>query len=180
MGTGIVFVTLEPETGRQLLQMPKIQDSMDNKVIISCAITGSIHTPTMSPYLPFTPEDIARQAIEAAEAGAAILHFHARDPETGEPTARPGRLPAIPARDQSGDQRGHQHHHRRRPDHEPGSAARAGAAHQAGTGLVQHGLHQFLHPSHRRAATANGNTTGKNHTWQADRGKYLSATRLWT
>ena len=83
----LVFVTIEPETGRKLLQMPKI--SMDNKVIISCAVTGSIHTPTMSPYLPFKPEDIARQAIEAAEAGAAILHFHARDPRTGEPTADP-------------------------------------------------------------------------------------------
>jgi uncharacterized protein (DUF849 family) len=62
---------------------------MDNKVIVSCAITGSIHTPTMSPYLPFSPEDIARQAIEAAEAGAAILHLHARDPETGQPTGDP-------------------------------------------------------------------------------------------
>ena len=74
---------------------------MDNKVIISCAVTGSIHTPTMSPHLPFTPEDIARHAIEAAEAGASILHFHARDPETGKPTADPAVymqfLPAIKA-----------------------------------------------------------------------------------
>jgi uncharacterized protein (DUF849 family) len=62
---------------------------MDNKVIISCAITGAIHTPTMSPHLPFSPEDIARQAIEAAEAGAAILHLHARDPKTGEPSSDP-------------------------------------------------------------------------------------------
>ncbi len=74
---------------------------MDNKVILSCAITGSIHTPTMSPYLPFSPEDIARQAIEAAEAGAAILHLHARDPKTGEPSGDPAVylqfLPAIKA-----------------------------------------------------------------------------------
>ena len=74
---------------------------MDKKVIISCAITGAIHTPTMSPYLPFTPQDIARQAIEAAEAGAAILHLHARDPETGEPNGDPAVymqfLPAIKA-----------------------------------------------------------------------------------
>jgi uncharacterized protein (DUF849 family) len=74
---------------------------MANKVIISCAVTGSIHTPTMSPYLPFTPEDIARQAIGAAEAGAAILHFHARDPNTGEPNGDPATymqfLPAIKA-----------------------------------------------------------------------------------
>jgi len=57
-----------------------------NKVIISCAITGSVHTPTMSPYLPQTPDQIAQQSIGAAEAGAAILHLHARDPETGRPT----------------------------------------------------------------------------------------------
>jgi uncharacterized protein (DUF849 family) len=60
-----------------------------DKVIISCAITGSIHTPTMSPYLPLTPEDIAAQAIEAAEAGAAILHLHARDPKDGRPSPDP-------------------------------------------------------------------------------------------
>jgi len=62
---------------------------MADKVIITCAITGAIHTPTMSPYLPWTPDEIARHAIEAAEAGAAILHFHARVPETGFPTGDP-------------------------------------------------------------------------------------------
>lgn len=60
-----------------------------SKVVITCAVTGSIHTPTMSPYLPVTPEEIAEQAIAAAQAGAAILHLHARDPETGQPTADP-------------------------------------------------------------------------------------------
>jgi uncharacterized protein (DUF849 family) len=60
-----------------------------NKVIISCAITGSIHTPTMSDALPITPDQIAEQAIGAAEAGAAILHLHARDPKDGKPTADP-------------------------------------------------------------------------------------------
>lgn len=59
------------------------------KVIISCAVTGSIHTPTMSPHLALTPDEIASQAIEAAEAGAAILHLHARDPQDGRPTADP-------------------------------------------------------------------------------------------
>jgi len=58
-----------------------------SKIIISCAVTGSIHTPSMSPYLPFTAEAIAEQAIGAAEAGAAILHLHARDPLTGQPSA---------------------------------------------------------------------------------------------
>jgi uncharacterized protein (DUF849 family) len=74
---------------------------MVNKVIISCAVTGSIHTPTMSPHLPFSPQDIARHAIEAAEAGASILHFHARDPQTGQPNGDPAVymqfLPAIKA-----------------------------------------------------------------------------------
>lgn len=58
---------------------------LKNKVIISCAITGSIHTPTMSPHLPITASEISDNAIGAAEAGAAIIHLHARDPETGAP-----------------------------------------------------------------------------------------------
>jgi uncharacterized protein (DUF849 family) len=60
------------------------------KVIITCAVTGSIHTPTMSPHLPLTPDEVATQAIDAAEAGAAILHLHARDPRDGRPTPDPG------------------------------------------------------------------------------------------
>jgi len=60
-----------------------------SKVIISCAVTGSVHTPTMSPYLPLTPEEIAEQSIAAAEAGAAILHLHARNPADGRPTPDP-------------------------------------------------------------------------------------------
>ncbi|MER9859097.1 MULTISPECIES: 3-keto-5-aminohexanoate cleavage protein [unclassified Mesorhizobium] len=59
------------------------------KVIITCAVTGAAHTPTMSPYLPITPEQIAQEAIGAAEAGAAIVHFHARNPEDGHPTPDP-------------------------------------------------------------------------------------------
>ncbi len=58
-----------------------------SKIIITCAITGSIHTPTMSPYLPVTADQIAEQAIGAAKAGAAILHLHARDPSTGQPSS---------------------------------------------------------------------------------------------
>ena len=60
-----------------------------HNVIITCAVTGSIHTPTMSQYLPLTPADIATQAIDAAQAGAAILHLHARNPADGAPTADP-------------------------------------------------------------------------------------------
>jgi uncharacterized protein (DUF849 family) len=59
------------------------------KIIITCAITGGIHTPTMSDALPYTPDEIAAQSIAAAEAGAAILHLHARDPSDGRPTPDP-------------------------------------------------------------------------------------------
>ena len=62
---------------------------MANKVIITCAVTGAIHTPSMSPYLPVTPEEIADAAIGAARAGAAIVHLHAREPKDGRPTQDP-------------------------------------------------------------------------------------------
>src|SRR6186997_3335431 len=59
------------------------------RVIISCAITGAIHTPSMSPHLPVTPEQIIDSAVGAAEAGAAIVHLHARNPEDGRPDQSP-------------------------------------------------------------------------------------------
>ena len=59
------------------------------KVIITCAVTGSIHTPTMSPHLPITPDEIADASIGAWEAGASIIHLHARNPEDGSPTPDP-------------------------------------------------------------------------------------------
>jgi uncharacterized protein (DUF849 family) len=62
---------------------------MANKVIITCAVTGSIHTPSMSPYLPITPDEIAEAAIGAAKAGAAVVHLHAREPKDGRPTQDP-------------------------------------------------------------------------------------------
>ena len=65
------------------------QKHVPGKVIITCAITGAIHTPSMSPHLPIQPEHIAREAIAAAEAGAAILHLHARNPENGKPDQTP-------------------------------------------------------------------------------------------
>jgi uncharacterized protein (DUF849 family) len=60
-----------------------------NKVVITCAVTGAIHTPSMSPHLPVTPEEISQAALEAAEAGAAIVHLHARNPQTGQPDQSP-------------------------------------------------------------------------------------------
>ncbi len=72
------------------------------KVIITCAVTGSIHTPAMSPHLPITPQQIADEAVAAAEAGAAMVHLHARDPGTGQPDQTPERfaqfLPQIKSR----------------------------------------------------------------------------------
>jgi uncharacterized protein (DUF849 family) len=65
------------------------------KVIIICAVTGAIHTPSMSPHLPVTPDEIAAAAIGAAEAGAAIVHLHARDPETGKPDQSPAAFAAF-------------------------------------------------------------------------------------
>ncbi|KAA0916366.1 3-keto-5-aminohexanoate cleavage protein [Aquicoccus porphyridii] len=62
---------------------------MARKIIITCAVTGAIHTPSMSPHLPVTPEEIAEAAVGAAEAGAAVVHLHARDPETGKPDQTP-------------------------------------------------------------------------------------------
>jgi uncharacterized protein (DUF849 family) len=67
----------------------------NRKVIISCAVTGSIHTPSMSPYLPVTAEEIANSAVEAAEAGAAIIHLHARDPNNGRPSQDPALFKPI-------------------------------------------------------------------------------------
>ena len=66
-----------------------------SKIIVTCAITGSIHTPSMSPYLPVTADQITSQAVDAAEAGAAILHLHARDPDTGKPSASPEHFAAF-------------------------------------------------------------------------------------
>jgi uncharacterized protein (DUF849 family) len=65
------------------------QTNYANKVVITCAVTGAIHTPSMSKYLPITPKESAAAAIGAAQAGAAILHLHARDPASGKPTQDP-------------------------------------------------------------------------------------------
>ncbi|AXT39269.1 3-keto-5-aminohexanoate cleavage protein [Alteromonas sp. BL110] len=74
----------------------------NRKVIITCAVTGAMHTPTMSDALPITPEEIADESVKAAQAGASIIHLHARDPETGQPTGDPEVfmkfLPAIKER----------------------------------------------------------------------------------
>jgi uncharacterized protein (DUF849 family) len=70
-------------------QQPETAAKAGRKVIITCAVTGSVHTPTMTPYLPITPDDIARESIAASEAGAAIIHLHARNAKDGSPTPDP-------------------------------------------------------------------------------------------
>ena len=91
---------------------------MARSVIITCAITGSLHTPSMSRHLPITPAEIAAGAIEAAQAGASILHLHARNPSNGRPTADPAVfqqfLPCHPCRHRCR----REHHHRRCSRHE--------------------------------------------------------------
>jgi uncharacterized protein (DUF849 family) len=71
------------------MTMATVKPKSSRKVVITCAVTGAIHTPTMSPYLPITADEIADAAIGAHEAGAAIVHLHARDPKDGRPDQRP-------------------------------------------------------------------------------------------
>ena len=84
------------------------------KVIITCAVTGSIHTPSMSPHLPITPREIADAAVAAAEAGAAIVHLHARDPVDGHPTQDPKYFREFAPGDRAPLRRRHQLHDGRR------------------------------------------------------------------
>src|SRR6266699_259831 len=83
--------TTRPRNNERSVSRPgeKTMAAKSDKVIIACAVTGSIHTPTMSEALPITPDQIAEQASGAAEAGAAILHLHARNPQDGRPTGDP-------------------------------------------------------------------------------------------
>ena len=131
--------------------------ALSGKVIITCAVTGSIHTPTMCPYLPITPDEIAREAIAAAEAGAAILHLHARDPKDGRPTPDPGVFMQFLPRIKQATNAVDQHHHRRRPRHDAGGAAGRPAARQARDVLAQHGLDEFRALPDARRATRIGN-----------------------
>jgi hypothetical protein len=75
------FFVSRPATGQQrITDIKRREREMREKTIITAAITGSIHTPTMSPYLPITPQQIADEAVAASEAGAAVVHVHGRNP----------------------------------------------------------------------------------------------------
>ena len=134
------------------------------KVVITCAVTGSIHTPTMSPYLPLTPDEIARDAIAAAEAGAAILHLHARDPKDGRPTPDPDVfMQFLPRIKQSTGAvvnittgGGH--------GMTPRGAARCPVARQARDVLAQHGVDEFRALSDARPIQGIGSIPGSRST----------------
>ena len=68
---------------------------MSQKVIITAAVTGAVHVPSMTPYLPITPEQIINDAVKAWEAGASVVHIHARDPQTGRPTSSGQMLSSV-------------------------------------------------------------------------------------
>ena len=134
-----------------LTELTPPETHMSRKVIITCAVTGAIHTPSMSPYLPVTPDEIAESAIGAAEAGAAIVHLHARDPADGSPSQDPALFKAVPAAHQGRQQRGHQPHHRRRAHDVRGRAAAPGARVQARGGVAQHGVDEHGPVPHAEA-----------------------------
>src|SRR3954466_15945195 len=116
---------------------------MDDKVIITCAVTGAIHTPSMSPYLPVTPDQIAEAAIGAAEAGATILHLHARDPENGRPTQDPAVFERFLPRIKQSTKAVINLTTGGCPEHERGRAAAASRGLQARGRLAQHGFDEF-------------------------------------
>lgn len=86
----IIYFVDDARASTLMITRISLGGHVQQKVIITCAVTGSVHTPTMNPNLPVTPSEIAESAIAAAEAGAAILHLHARDPETGAPSGDVG------------------------------------------------------------------------------------------
>ncbi len=136
------------------------------KVIITCAVTGSVHTPSMSEYLPVTPVQIAEQAIEAARAGAAILHLHARNHD-GSPTPDPTVFERICPPHRRRDRRDHQHHDQRRRPGNAGGAPRLSAQGQAGAVLPQHGLDELRLPQGGPRRRRTGSTPGREPTSRA-------------
>ena len=99
---------------------------MKEKAVITAAITGSIHTPTMSEYLPITPQQIADEAVRAYEAGAAVCHVHARNPETGMPVPDCESDERDYHEDQEPVQHRRLHHNGRRNGHDRRTAGGAG------------------------------------------------------
>ena len=149
--------------------------STKGKVIITCAITGAIHTPTMSPYLPITPDEIAEGSARCSRGGC-------RDPAS--PCARSGNRQAgpnaggfrqVPAAHQAEHQCRHQHHHRRQPLHEGRRAGETGGDLQAGGRFAQYGFDQFRTLSPRSTNTRSSSSIGRSRIWRR-RAIWYSAT----
>src|SRR4051812_39220688 len=87
--TSVLQRFIPSESKETLMSQRNDSAKAPRKVVIPCAVTGAIHPPSMSPYLPITPDEIAEAAIGAHEAGAAVVHLHARDPKDGRPDQRP-------------------------------------------------------------------------------------------
>ena len=137
------------------------------KVIITCAVTGSIHTPSMSPHLPITPSEIADAAIGAAEAGAAIVHLHARNPKDGRPDQSPEAFaPFLKVIKQRSDcviniTTGGA------PTMTVEERVRARRHLQARGRLAQHGLHELRPLPDAGSGRRSSSTTGRSPTWKA-------------
>ncbi|HLY87811.1 MAG TPA: 3-keto-5-aminohexanoate cleavage protein [Acetobacteraceae bacterium] len=116
---------------------------MPNKMIVTCAVTGSIHTPSMSPYLPVTADEIAEAAIGAAEAGASILHLHARHPQTGKPDQTPQAFEPFLKIHQAAVELYRQPDDGRKPVHVRGRTIEACGDVPAGGCVAQHGIDEF-------------------------------------
>ncbi len=117
--------------------------SPKRKVVITCAVTGSIHTPSMSPHIPITAEEIADAAIGAAEAGAAVVHLHARDPKDGRPDQSPEAFAPFLKVIKQRSPRGREHHDRGCRHHDHRAAREAGGDLQARGRFPQHGHDEF-------------------------------------
>ncbi len=146
------------------------------KVIITCAVTGAIHTPTMTPYLPITPAGDRRRR-DRRVAGRCGDHPPAcARPQRRAADARSEGVHAVPAAHQGGDRRRHQHHHRRRPQHDGAAAARGAARGEAGDVLAQHGIDELRPVPARPQVQDSGSTSGSRSTWRT-RATSSSATR---
>lgn len=107
-----------------------------DKIIVTCAVTGSIHTPTISPHLPITADEIAKAAIGAAEAGASIIHLHACDPWTGKPNQTPEAFEPISEDHQAAIELHRQSDHGRQPVYVRRGTIETGGDLQAGSGIA--------------------------------------------
>ena len=148
----------------------------NSKVIITCAVTGAIHTPSMSPYLPVTPDEIAAAAIGAAEAGAAIVHLHARDPETGKPDQSPEAFARFLPRIKQASDAVINLTTGGAPYMTVQERVKPARDVQAGSRLPQHGLDEFRPVSDAATASRRSSTSGSRRRWRT-RAISSSATR---